>query len=49
MNECTEILTFTKQSWKCRRSNDAAILASLWTADRTPSLTMWKTDGHDRS
>ena len=41
--------TLMKQSWKCRRSNEAAILASLLTADRTPSLTIRKTDGHDRS
>ena len=39
-------LTKTKQSWKCKRSSEAAIRGSLTTAISTLSLTISSTNGH---
>lgn len=35
------LITFTKQSWKCKRRREAAILVSLEIADQTPNRTIF--------
>lgn len=35
------LVTLTKQSWKCRRKIEAAILVSLAMADHTPYLIIF--------
>jgi hypothetical protein len=44
-----ELLTSTKQSWKCSRTSDAPMRGSLLTAAVTTRLMVDRASGHDVS